>query len=330
MGKTVEDIKGIILDEVLSLDELENIMLKYDYRIVENDGSENDNIIKFTNYSSQLWIYIESDDTNILITKISSVNRIETEPTKGEPFHSFEDLMKVMNYFKDNQMYNHWLTAWLMTSLGRRVGDTVKLKWSDLYRKNGTFRSRLTQLKEEKTGKKLSPILNELAKNKIQEYINMVNVSPMKQYNKQIVSTSSAAFRKALKKSIEYVKIQYPVSTHSFRKLYATTIYHLHQQDASCLDIIQTMMGHSDKEITKGYIGLIEEKQDKYNQDFSDYIISRENGENYDILNSPIVSIKSEDFRILLSKCFDMANNGIDKFDVINQIINETESLMIQ
>lgn len=328
MGKMVEKIKERILNEVLSLNELENIMLEYGYRTVENDD-ENDNVIKFTNYSSQIWVYSESDNTDVLITKVSSVNRIESEQTKVDPFHSFEDLMKIMNYFKDNKMYNHWITAWLMTSLGRRVGDTIKLKWSDLYRKNGTFRTRLTQLKEEKTGKKLSPILNALAKNKIEQYIYMVDISPMKNYNEQIVNTSSAAFRKALKKAVEYAKLQYPISTHSFRKFYGNTLAKLHPQDADKLTVIQSIFGHSSDKITKIYIGDLDEKQDKYNQDFSDYMLAMENGEQYNISNSPIVAIKSEDFRELLSKCFDMASNGMDKFKTINELLNLTETLIV-
>jgi hypothetical protein len=93
--------------------------------------------------------------------------------------------------------------------------------------------------------------------------------------------------------------------------------------------IIQTMMGHSDIETTKTYIGLINNKQDRYNQDFSDYIITKENGKNYDISNSPIVTIKAEDFRELLSECFDMGVNGEEKFESINKLIKKVENLMV-
>lgn len=324
----IDIIREKILNEVLSLNELENIMSEFKFHLIETDGKD-ENVVKFTNYSSQIWIYIETDDTDVLITKVSRVNRLESEQTKVDPFHSYEDLMKVMDYFIEKKWYKHWFIAWMMVSIGRRVGDTVALKWSDLYRKNGQFRTRLTQLREEKTGKKLSPVLNELARNKIEKYIEINRIKPMEHYDERIVSTSSAAFRKATKKAVDDIGFDYPISTHSYRKYYSSINYLLHQQESDCLMIIQTMMGHSDIETTKTYIGLINNKQDRYNQDFSNYIITKENGKNYDISNSPIVTIKAEDFRKLLSECFDMGVNGEEKFESINKLIKEVENLIV-
>lgn len=328
MARTIDKIKERIFEQVLSQDELENIMAEFCYYPVEKDDETD--TIKFTNYSSQIWIDGEKDnDGNILITNVRSVNRLESEPTRVEPFRSYEDLEKVMNYFKDNGYCNHWITAWLMVSLGRRVGDTIALKWSDIFRKDGKYRERLTQLKEEKTGKKLAPRLNALARLRIDEYIAMVGIKPMKHYNEQIVNTSSAAFRKMTKKAIEVTGIDGVLSTHSYRKYYANTIFKLHPQDADNLMIVQTLLGHSSPEITKIYIGEIDKKQDKYNEDYSNYMIARGNGINMDISNSPTLSLKSEDFREILSKCWDMAQNGEDKFEGINKLIGMAEQLMI-
>lgn len=328
MAKTIDIIKEKTLEQILSLSELENIMAEFRYHPVEKD--DDTDIIKFTNYSSQIWIDVEKDnDGNILISNVRSVNRLENEPTRVEPFRTYEDLEKVMNYFKDNGYYNHWITGWLMTSLGRRVGDTIALKWSDIFRKDGKYRERLTQLKEEKTGKKLAPRLNALARLRIDEYIEMMEIKPMQHYDEQIVDTSSAAFRKMVKKAIDSVGLEYSLSTHSFRKWYANTIYRLHPQDADNLMIVQTLLGHSSPEITKIYIGEIDKKQDKYNEDYSAYMISRGNGIDMDISNSPIVALKSDDFREMLSKCFDMAQNGEDKFEVINELIGMSENLMV-
>lgn len=326
--RTIDKIKERTLEQVLSLSELENIMSDFRYHPVEKD--DDTDTIKFTNYSSQIWIDGEKDnDGNILISNVRSVNRLDPEPTRVEPFRTYEDLEKVMNYFKDKGYYNHWITGWLMTSLGRRVGDTIALKWSDVFRKDGKYRERLTQLKEEKTGKKLAPRLNALARLKIDEYIEMVGIKPMHHYDEPIVDTSSAAFRKMVKKAIDSVGLEYSLSTHSFRKFYANTIYRLHPQDADNLMIVQTLLGHSSPEITKIYIGEIDKKQDKYNEDYSAYMIARGNGIDTDISNSPIVALKSDDFRELLSKCFDMAQDGEDKFTAINKIIGMSENIMI-
>lgn len=333
MAKKVNTMKTEIVGEVYSLTELENYMSEHDFVLVESDEDTEglDTITKFTNYKSQIWIEGETDDeNNILITNLKSITKIRNEPTRVEPFRSYEDLKKVLNYFKNNQMYHHWLTGWLMTSLGRRVGDTVSLKWSDLFLANGEFRDRLSTLKEEKTGKVLGVRLNALAKLCIREYCSMTDVNPMECYRMRIFSNTDAAFRKALKQAVKEVGLTYRISTHSFRKFYANTIYKLHPQDADNLTIVQSILGHSNPETTKIYINEIDRKIDRYNEDYARYMLQKYKGLKADISNSPVMTLKSEDFRSILSKCWEMALSGDDKFDGINKLIGIAEKSMLQ
>lgn len=334
MAKTIDIVKEKILGQVLSQDELENIMVEFRYHLIENgdfDDDEDVEVIRFTNYSSHIWVNVERDeDRSVLVTNVRRISRTEYESTRSEPFRSYEDFEIIMNHFMDKKFYHHWITAWLMTSLGRRIGDTVHLKWSDIYRKNGQYRARLTQLKEEKTGKKLAPILNALAKQKIEEYIELTGIRPMQHYDERIVTTSSAAFRKQFDIAVSTTKIEGKLSPHSFRKWYANTIYRLHPQDADNLMIVQTLLGHSSPEITKIYIGEIDKKQDKYNEDYSAYMIARGNGIDTDISNSPVVVNRAEDIRNILSKCWDMAQGGnVEKFDGINKLLKMIEQCMV-
>lgn len=328
MARKTDVIKEKILNEVLSMTELENIMAEFEFVPVESE--DDTEIIKFTNYKSQIWVDGETDNEgNILVTNMSVVNRVESEPTRVEAFRSYEDLEKVLNWFWDNGHYNHWITAWLMTALGRRVGDTCNLKWSDSYKKDGNYRERLTQLKEEKTGKKVAPILNALAKMKIEEFISATKKTPIEHYTEKIVDTKPSAFRKMLKKAVSEVGLTYDISTHSFRKYWANTIYRLNPQDADNLMIVQSMLGHSSPEITKIYIGEIEKKQDKYMEKYSDYLISKGQGVDMEISNSPMMVIKAEDFREILSKCWEMSQSGISKFDGINELIGIAENCIV-
>lgn len=331
MARKIDKIKNDIVGEVLSYTELENYMKKYDFVIVESDDLEEaNNLLKFTNYKSQIWVECETDeDNNILILNLKSISKINSESTRVEPFRTYEDLEKILNYFLDNKMYHHWFTSCLMVSLGRRVGDTVALKWSDLFLSNGEYRERLTTLKEEKTGKVVGVKLNALAKFYIEEYCRLVEIEPMEHYKEKIFSNSDHAFRKMLKKAVQMSGLTYPISTHSFRKYYANTIYKLHPRDTDNLMIVQTMMGHADLETTKIYINEIDRKQDVYNNDYADYMLKKKDGVDVEISNSPILSVRWEDFREILSKCYDMAQNSEDKFNVINKLIDLAEKCMV-
>lgn len=331
MARKIDKMKNDIVGEVISPTELENYMHDYGFTMVESEEPEDDqDIIKFTNYKSQIWVECEiDDDNNILIINLKRISKINNESTRVEPFRTYEDLKKILNYFFDNQMYHHWFTSCLMVSLGRRVGDTVALKWSDLFLPNGEYRERLTTLKEEKTGKVVGVKLNALAKFYIEEYCRLVEIEPLEHYREKIFSNSDAAFRKMLKQAVQMSGLTYPISTHSFRKFYANTIYKLHPQDADNLMIVQTMMGHSDLETTKIYINEIDRKQDVYNNDYADYMLKMKDGIEVEISNSPIFSAKWEDVRRLFSKCWDMAQSGEDKFDGINILIGMAEKCMV-
>lgn len=331
MARKIEKMRNDLVGEVLSYTELENYMEKYDFVIVESDDlEESNNILKFTNYKSQIWVECETDkDNNILISEMKSISKVNNESTRVEPFRTYKDLEKVLNYFLNNQMYHHWFTSCLMVSLGRRVGDTVALKWSDLFLSNGEYRERLTTLKEEKTGKVVGVKLNALAKYYIEEYCKFVGIKPMEHYNERVFSNSDAAFRKMLKQAVQMSGLTYPISTHSFRKFYANTIYKLHPRDVDNLMIVQTMMGHSDLETTKIYINEIDKKVDRYGVDYAEYMLKKKNGEEVEISNSPYLSVTWKDFREILSKCWDMAQSGEDKFDGINNLIGLAEQCIV-
>lgn len=331
MAKKIMEMKAEIIGEVLSFTELENYMREHNFVLIESEEETGQSdLIKFTNYKSQIWIEGDQDEeSNILITNLKSITKVRNTPTRVEPFRSYEDLEKVLNYFKKNEMYHHWLTGWLMTSLGRRVGDTVSLKWCDIFLPNGEYRERLTTLKEEKTGKMLGVRLNSLARQYITEYCSLMNVDPMNCYTLRIFSTTDAAFRKALKLAVNEVGIKYRISTHSFRKFYANTIYKLHPQDTDNLVIVQSILGHSDPETTKIYINEIDRKIDQYNEDYAEYMLHKYEGLEVDLFQSPVMSLKCEDFREILSQSWEMASHGGDKFDGINKLLGIAERCML-
>ena len=330
----VEDIKRKINGEVVSETELENLMAELGFSPLTTDDDA-ENLLKYTNFKCQIWVdTVRDEENNLLCENIRQVTKEKGEETKVEPIHTFEELLSIEDYFKENKQYQYWLIGWLIASLGRRVGDIVALKWSDLYKINGAFRDRLSTLKEEKTGKTIGLSFTNFARARIEEYCELESINPMEHYNEGVFTVGSAAFRKNLKKAIDYVGIDYPVSTHSLRKFFGTMLAKLHPNDGNAIKIIQYIFGHSSEEITKVYIGTIDEKKDKFVSDLSDYLENSYDGKSFEIDNSPVITLKTADLRDLIQQIYTegMSANSQDGTEIasaIGKFITIAESKMV-
>ena len=326
--KKIDVIKNELCGNVYFPTELDNMMAKKDFVQIESDDQTQDGIIKYTNCKLQLWLIVDRDsDDNILVSDVKSVTKIGGIGTKVDPFHSFNDLNKILSYFWDFEQYHHWLCGNLMVSFGRRVGDTLSLRWSDIFLANGEYRERLVTLQEEKTGKVIGVRIHDYAKKCIQKYCEKMSINPMEHYQEPVFSIGAAAFRSALKKGVLEVGLTYPVSTHSFRKFYGNMMYKLHPQDADSLSIVQSMFGHSDPNITKMYIGAIDEKIDKYNVDYATYLLDASNGKAVAFQNTPIYSLKSDDIRTIIAMAYQLGkqDNHASEIEDINYLLSLVE-----
>ena len=331
----VEDIKRKINGEVVSETELENLMAELGFSPLTTDDDA-ENLLKYTNFKCQIWVdTVRDEENNLLCENIRQVTKEKGEETKVEPIHTFEELLSIEDYFKENKQYQYWLIGWLIASLGRRVGDIVALKWSDLYKINGAFRDRLSTLKEEKTGKTIGLSFTNFARTRIEEYCKLESINPMEHYNEGVFTVGSAAFRKNLKKAIDCVGIDYPVSTHSLRKFFGTMLAKLHPNDGNAIKIIQYIFGHSSEEITKVYIGTIDEKKDKFINDLSDYLENSYVGKSYEIDNSPVITLKTADLREVIQQIYTEgmstdSKDGTEIASAIGKFITIAESKMIR
>lgn len=309
--KKIDRIKKELCGNVYSAIELDNLMAEKGFTQIEADDQIEDGVIKYTNCKLQFWLTVDRDsDGNILVSDVKSVTKVGGVATKVDPFHTFDDLNKVLLYFWNHEQYHHWLCGNLMVSFGRRVGDTLSLGWSDLFLTNGEYRERLVTLQEEKTGKVVGVRIHNYAKERVQRYCEKMNINPMEHYQESVFSIGAAAFRSALKKAVAEVGLTYPVSTHSFRKFYGNMMYKLHPQDADSLSIVQSMFGHSDPNITKVYIGAIDEKIDKYNVDYAEYLLDASKGKEVAFKNTPIYSLKSDDIRSIIRKAYQLGKHN--------------------
>ena len=276
--------------------------------------------------------------------------------TEVYPFWYMEDIKNMMDYFEMKEMWHWYLVFNFGLLLGRRVSDTLSFKWSDFFFENGRMKDEI-DIKEQKTGKFSRPYVCGACKNAIELYINKTGVNPMENFNDFIITTpqkskllehrdeysdedyeylmwkatqsQAAAYRKQFKIAADYIGIKYPVSTHSTRKTFGYWSVKLHPYDVTTVDKLQGIFEHSSRNITLHYIGIARENEIKLYNDMGDFVTDVKNGKKPIIKNSPVVPLKSEDFRKILSKCFDMAQNGEDKFEVINELIGKAEQMMV-
>lgn len=280
----------------------------------------------------------------------------QTGKTEVYPFWCMGDIKNMMDYFKMKEMWHWYLAFNFGLLLGRRVSDTLSFKWSDFLYENGRMKDEI-EIKEQKTGKVTRPYVCGACKEALHLYIEKTGVDPMENYNDFIITTmqksqllenkeeysekewnellwkatqsQAAAYRKQFKIAADACGIQYAVSTHSTRKTFGYWSVKLHPYDITTVDKLQGIFSHSDRNTTLRYIGIAREDEIKLYNDMGDYITDISNGKKPVIKNSPVLAIKSEDARELFSKCFDMAKDGEEKFEVINRILGMAEKRMI-
>lgn len=276
--------------------------------------------------------------------------------TEVYPFWYMEDIKNMMDYFRMKGMWHWYLAFNFGLLLGRRVSDTLSFKWSDFYYENGRMKDE-TEIKEQKTGKVTRPYVCGACKKALELYIEKTGIDPMDNYDDFIITTKqksqllenkeeysgkewndlfrkltqsqAAAYRKQFKIAADACGIKYAVSTHSTRKTFGYWSVKLHPYDVTTVDKLQGIFSHSDRNTTLHYIGISREDEKKLYCDMGDFITDVSNGKKPVIKNSPVLPLKTDDFRELLSKYWDMAKDGEDKFEAFNKILGLAEKCMV-
>ena len=287
-------------------------------------------------------------------------NTKQTGKTEVYPFWYMEDIKNMMDYFKMRGIWHWYLAFNFGLLLGRRVSDTLSFKWSDFFYENGQMKDEI-EIKEQKTGKVTRPYVCGACKESLQLYIEKTGIDPIKNYNDFIITTAkksrlwkrkdeyiqdlgkmewedllwratqsqAGSYRKQFKIAADACGIKYPVSTHSTRKTFGYWSVKLHPYDVTTVDKLQGIFSHSDRNTTLDYIGIAREDEIKLYNDMGDFIKNVSNGKKVIIKSSPVIPLKAEDFRRILSECWDMAQNGEDKFEGINKMIGIAEKCMV-
>ena len=135
----------------------------------------------------------------------------------------------------------------LEANLGIRISDIIQLKLNDIVKDGDRYRLDIT---EQKTGKQRTftvPI-------ELYQYISQYCIDNNIKSNEIIFPITERAIQKHLKLVCDYLGDKYKdVSTHSFRKFFATNIYINNDYDVI---LVQKLLQHSSPVTTQKYIGI--------------------------------------------------------------------------
>lgn len=130
-------------------------------------------------------------------------------------------------------------------NLGLRISDIVKLRPSDIVKDGDRYRLEVT---EQKTGKSRVFTVPLVIHQYIENYCLRNGIGK----KDLIFPISERMIQKQLKIVCDYLGYE-GISTHSFRKWYATEIYKANGYD---ITLVQRLLQHSSAAVTQRYIGI--------------------------------------------------------------------------
>ena len=134
-------------------------------------------------------------------------------------------------------------------NLGMRIGDILRLRLCDIIRDGNRYRLNIV---EEKTGKRRTFTVPDQVYSYFCEYAKKQRIAA----NDLLFPITVRAVQKHLKAVCDYLGYE-GVSTHSFRKWYATDIYESTGHD---IVLVQHLLQHSSPNTTRRYIGISDER----------------------------------------------------------------------
>lgn len=171
--------------------------------------------------------------------------------TKALTTEQYEEIITTMKNggcgFRGNERVATALV--LEGNLGLRISDILRLRPSDIVRDGDRYR---LEIIEQKTSKKRVFTVPLVLKQYIDNYCLRNGISA----NDRIFDLTERAVQKQLKLVCDYLGYD-GISTHSFRKWYATEIYNANGCDIA---LVQRLLQHTSANTTQKYIGIEPQK----------------------------------------------------------------------
>jgi integrase len=172
----------------------------------------------------------------------------------------YTDIIKTMKSGFTGFKPNHRIATALVieSNLGLRISDILKLRLNDIVMDGDRYRLDIT---EQKTGKRRTFTVPMMIYTHIKMYTLENGIKP----HEVIFPLTERAVQKQLKMVCAYLGYD-GISTHSFRKFFATQIYINNDHNVV---LVQQLLQHSSPAVTQKYIGIqpqqIENALNKHN-----------------------------------------------------------------
>lgn len=137
----------------------------------------------------------------------------------------------------------------LEANLGLRISDVLNLHFCDIIKDGDRYRLNIMEIKTKKERTFTVP-------EEIREYIDQYRRNNHMTEQQRLFDLSERQIQKHLKAASDYLGIP-GISTHSFRKYFATQIYINNDYN---IELVRQLLQHSSASVTQKYIG-IQQKQ---------------------------------------------------------------------
>lgn len=137
----------------------------------------------------------------------------------------------------------------LEANLGLRISDILQLRYNDIIKDGERYRLNIVEIKTDKTRTFTVP-------EEIREFIDQYRIKNKMSKEQKLFDLSERQIQKHLKAVCDYLGIT-GISTHSFRKYFATQIYINNDYN---IELVRQLLQHSSTAVTQRYIG-IQQKQ---------------------------------------------------------------------
>lgn len=163
----------------------------------------------------------------------------------------YKDIIKTMQQGFTGMRPNPRVAAALVleANLGIRISDILNLRLADIIKDGERYR---LDIIEKKTSKSRTFTVPFLIYQYIENYCFRNNISK----TERVFPISKRTVQSILKMTCDYLGYE-KISTHSFRKFYATEIY---KNNGNDIILVQHLLQHSSPATTQRYIGIEPEK----------------------------------------------------------------------